>query len=246
MTLMLIAPLCCNALAGAIPPATFPMLDPAATRPVVVLANLSVAGGVKLPKLKDCLTPDQRFKASDTIARHPCTDAEPYAFRASAVKPVYGSALPATFYIATTGAQGLRNFNHGNVATAMLVLTDNKHAVMPRNARARVWSDSAGGQWIVVDGKRPPAFLPCSVASLMQDLPQDKIVANQYGELGQPFPESRGDPGEQVTVAGRLRPRFGIPVSRLQVHLATLKPGLADIWCEPAGVDAQAVTGSSR
>lgn len=51
---------------------------------------------------------------------------------------------------------------------------------------------------------------------------------------------------EQVTVGGRLRPRFGIPVASLQAHLAALKPGIADIWREPAGTQVHSVKDNSR
>ncbi len=209
-------------------PTTFPVLDKATTTASLIVADLSGVGALRLAKLSPCDGTGASIPLVESASRHPCTDAAPYAFQALAVNTVHGAEVKGTPLIATSAPQGLRNFNHGNKRHLLLVLSDGKHAVMPRHASARVWTDKAGQQFMVMDTKAPPAFLPCSVAGLVQELRHDTLAPPEHG-WGSPYPHTRADAGEQVTVAGRPLPKYGIPVAGLQSHLAGLKPGL-DQW----------------
>jgi hypothetical protein len=213
-------------------PTTFPVLDKATTTASLIVADLSGVGAMRLAKLSSCDSSGATIPLIDSAWRHPCTDAAPYAFQALAVTTIHGAEVQGTPLIATSAVQGLRNFNHGNKRHLLLMLSDGTHAVMPRHARSRVWTDKEGQQFMVMDTKAPPAFLPCSVASLVEQLRHDTLAPPEHG-WGSPYPDTRADAGEQVTVNGRLLPRFGIPVARLQAHLAGLKPGLDQWACAP-------------
>lgn len=213
-------------------PAAFPMLDKATMTVSLIVASVGIPGTVKLPRPQDCFNGDQKLSRVDAVRGQPCMDAPPYAFKASDTIAVYGASLPSALYISTTSAQGVRNFNLGNPVSLMLVFSDGQHAVMPRNARGRVWTDRAGEHFLVVDGKHAPAFLPCSVSTLMEELRHETIVPGQYGSMGTPFPEDWNAPGERVSYLGSLQPRYAIRMSRLKTHLAAIQPGPADMACE--------------
>jgi hypothetical protein len=213
-------------------PTVFPVLDKTATSLSLIVADVTISGGVKLPKIKGCYTSDTWTPLMETVSVHPCTDQQPYAFRVANVVPLHGAALPSSLYIATTGAQGLRNFNQGNRLNLLAVISDGRHAVMPRHAIGRLWTDKAGQQFLVIDGKRPPAFLPCSVATLMEEFRHDTIDTGPYGSWGLPYPEHRDDAVERVQFNGAWVPKYGISLARLKAHLAGLKPDIASIACE--------------
>lgn len=202
----------------AAPPAHYPEFSRESAAPMVVVAT--VKPGKELPQFDDCGKP--------TVV---CIDPPPFWFKASIQSVVYGKRLPRSLNVATTNHFGMAEYELFKSASfLLLVLSDGKEFVMPRYAMEGVFKDKRRHFHMPVYQPAPIFWLPCSVTSLRERISQDDF--DEDLAIPQDSYQVRNNPELfQITAKGAV-PLYGVSLARLAVHLDSLAPTAAQMWCE--------------
>ena len=198
--------------AGMRPPHVYPEWEPATSHDAVVVATTQL--GDYLPKLPAC-------ESKDVI----CMDPPPFWFRARVLDVVFGSIERTSIVASTTSHYGMGQFGRGSDPSLFRLAVGNGAIIMPRYARAALHADRSGELFVILNGRGPIGWLPCSIIEVAVDID----VAGFADDLLIPAESVAEDEViNEVFFArteGGFLPRKGLPVSRLAEHLRSRYAG---------------------
>ena len=203
----------CNACASL--PTTFPRFEDAQARPAVVVGTIE--NDRYLDEFKECERPDVI-----------CMDPPPLLLTVSISQTVYGSERNGRRYVATTSHYGRGTHLPGSGDVQLLPLkVHGDDLVLPRYAGAAVVRTSSGDLAVPDWGNLPVWWLPCSTMSLREPIEFTDGAARRLEQSD--IDELNG----LVSVSeGRALPLFGLRVSRIAEHLASISPDVSAMSCE--------------
>ncbi|MFD2368279.1 hypothetical protein [Pseudoduganella sp. GCM10020061] len=219
----------CQAAGAASPfarevPTTYAKFDEGAGRLTLVVAEL-----VATDYLKGYDCPKPQANAVDATQVVICLNPPPTWFKARVLQHVSGAEVGDEFYAVTGSHWGAMKVGGAEPAKLMLL---NSNGTALEMLRYRSWpvARSRDGQYHLVVQGRPIPWLPCWTASLMQEIDQSEfasdlsIAREDYNDLAGQYASFF-----RVT-ADSVRPRYAIPVTRLQQALKDV-PLAADSSC---------------
>lgn len=216
-------------LSFALPPAAFPTLDRATTRPALIVA--AVSGATYLPPVRECKT-GESVNPDGTTTVTICMDPPPFYFKADIKASVYGGIDPAPVFASTTSHYGTQGYQDRKGVDLVLLHTDGKALVMPRYAMRSLLTNKMGQHFLAMQHAIAAPFLPCSVNDLREELRHEDFAALPVLAADGLGLEAKKDPATWlVAVDGGYRPRYAISMERLQAHLAETKPGIDSMHC---------------
>jgi hypothetical protein len=207
-------------------PTNYPTFDKDAGSLTVVVAELVATDYLKG---RDC--PNSRTNVDGTTTVVVCLGAPPSWFKARVLQHVAGAEIGDEFYAVTGSHWGAMKVGAAEPAKLMLLNSNGTALEMMRYAYWPV-AKSRDGQYHLIVQRGPIHWLPCWAASLMQEI--------DYGEFAADLAITREEYNSRwaeeyaafyrVTADG-VRPRYAIPVARLQQRLKDLPMAAADFSC---------------
>lgn len=231
MRVLLAAGLWLLALEAATAPVPAPALDPARTRPVVVVAQFeSVAA--QYAENPECRDPNVW-----------CLDPPPFAMRLRVLEHVWGPRQPRHLEVIVTDHMGQMMYPQADPTRWLVfLLTDGKATWMRRYARTPVYDSTRDGH--VLAGATRVGWLPCEVRRPRPMNFRQRGVDVRV-DIRDFSPEDRAELVESMIFDGdvaRPRPGYwptvGQPVRALARALRRSAPTLDQMHCEePASSD---------
>jgi hypothetical protein len=194
--------------------------------------SLVVAEVVATDYLKgyDC-PPMTRTNPDGTTTVSVCLGAGPTWFKARVLRQVAGAKIGDEFYAVTGSHWGAMKVGADEPAKLMLL---NSNGTALEMLRYRSWpvTKSRDGQYHLVIQNGPIQWLPCWASSLMQEIDDSEFAADlaiTREEYDSRWVDEFAD-YYRVT-ADSVRPRYAIPVARLQQGFKDMSLAAADFSC---------------
>lgn len=228
-TLFLLA-VASTACATALPPASYPMLDPATKVAALVVAT--VGQPVYLPVPNPCPDKPEPVQPDGTQKVVICTFSPPFFFEAGVLEKVHGGPLPSPAYVVTSSHFGTHGYRDRKGVDLMLLYTDGKQVVLARNGMLPLLTDRSGRHFLPLRSKVAASFLPCAVSELREEINYANF------DTAAPIPAHAIGTREQEELSTYLSPvdggykaRYAIAVERLQAWMAQAQPELKATSC---------------
>jgi hypothetical protein len=209
-------------------PTTYGKFDKDAGSLTLVVAELVATDYLKG---YDCSPMTPRTNPDGTTTVSVCMSPGPFWFKARVLQHVAGPDIGDEFYAVTGSHWGAMKVGPSQPAKLMLL---NSNGTALEMMRYRVWpvTQSRDGQYHLVIQSGPIQLLPCWVSSLMQEIDDRAFGADltmTREEYGSRWAEDYAD-YYRVT-ADSVRPRYAIPVARLQQGFKDVPLAAADFSC---------------
>jgi hypothetical protein len=195
--------------------------------------SLVVAEVVATDYLKgyDCPPMTPRANPDGTTTVSVCLGAGPTWFKARVLRHVAGANIGDEFYAVTGSHWGAMKVGAAEPAKLMLL---NSNGTALEMLRYRSWpvTKSRDGQYHLVIQNGPIQWLPCWASSLMQEIDDGEFAADlaiTREEYDSRWVDEFAD-YYRVTVDS-VRPRYAIPVARLQQGFKDMSLAAADFSC---------------
>jgi hypothetical protein len=177
----------------------------------------------------DC--PPSRTNADGGTTVSVCLNPPPSWFKARVLQHVAGADIGDAFYAVTASHWGAMKVGAAEPAKLMLLHSNGRALEM---VRYRSWpvAKSRDGQYHLVVQRGPIPWLPCWTAGMMQEIDDGEFAADLA--ITREEYDSRWAEHHAVfyrTDAQSVRPRYAIPVARLQRGLADVPLVAADFSC---------------
>jgi len=208
-------------------PATYARFEEGAGSLTLVVAELSATDYLKG---YDC--PKTTTNPDGTTTVSMCLSPPPSWFKARVLQHVAGAEIGDEFYAVTGSHWGAMKVGPAEPAKLMLLRSNGTALEM---MRYRYWPvvKSKDGQYHLVIQAGPIHWLPCWAGSLMQEIDYGEFVTDM--SITRKEYDSRRDEEYddfyRIT-ADSVRPRYAIPVARLQQNLKGLPLAAADFSCQ--------------
>ena len=193
--------------------------------------TLVVAEVVATDYLAGYECPPSRTNADGSTTVSVCLNPPPSWFKARVLQHVAGADIGDEFYAVTGSHWGAMKVGAAEPAKLMLLRSNGTALEM---VRYKSWpvAKSRDGQYHLVLQSGPIHWLPCWTANLMQEIDDGEFAA----DLGITREEYDSRWAEQHAAyyrvsAESVRPRYAIPLARLQQGLADLPLVSADFSC---------------
>jgi hypothetical protein len=207
-------------------PTTYATFDKNAGSLTLVVAEL-----VATDYLKGYDCPKSRTNADGTTTVFLCLNPAPSWFKARVLQHVAGAEIGDEFYAVTGSHWGAMKVGDAEPAKLMLL---NSNGTALEMVRYKSWpvAKSRDGQYHLVVQGGPIHWLPCWTASLMQEI--------DYGEFAADLAITREEYNSRWAeeyaafyrvTADSVRPRYEIPVARLQQRLKDVPLVATDFSC---------------
>ncbi len=207
-------------------PTTYPRFDEGAGSLSLVVAEPSATAYLKG---YDCPTSQTNADGSTTVIV--CLDPPPTWFKARVLQHVAGAEIGDAFYAVTGSHYGAMKVGPTEPAKLMLLRSNGTALEM---LRYRSWpvAKDRDGQYHLVIRSGPIHWLPCWAASLMQEIDDGEFAA----DLAVPREEYDSQWAQRHAAyyrvsADGVRPRYAIPVARLQQGLKDSPLLASDFSC---------------
>ncbi|MBR7799837.1 hypothetical protein [Undibacterium fentianense] len=201
-----------------------PTLDEQLVRPLLVVADL-VPGTYFARPAKSATCSQPSVVCIDF-------DPPPFSLTATVNLTVYGGEVPQKLEVITSDHFGMRGYEKGLNSVLVMLKTDGQIFTMPRYAKSKLIRSKKNDLYMLVFGSDPTLWLPCSVSDLKGEISSDdfetsiEIPEDQFGAYRvEKFPEYF-----HRTATGAI-PRYAIAISKLNVHLNSLKPVNEQMSC---------------
>ena len=208
-------------------PTTYAKFEKGAGSLTVVVAEL-----VSTDYLKGYDCPKPKTNADGSVTEVVlCLNPPPFWFKARVLQHVAGAEIGDEFYAVTGSHWGAMKVGAAEPAKLMLLNSNGTALEMVRYAYWPV-AKSRDGQYYLVVENGPLPWLPCWTASLMQEIDDREFAADlaiTREEYDSRWAEESAD-YYRVT-ADSVRPRYAIPVARLQQGLKDVPLAAADFSC---------------
>lgn len=197
------------------------------------ILTLVVAEVVATDYLKgyDCSPSTPRVNPDGTTTVSVCMGPGPTWFKARVLQHVGGADIGDEFYAVTGSHWGAMKVGAAEPAKLMLL---NSNGTALEMLRYRVWpvTKSRDGQYYLVVQNGAISWLPCWVASLMQDI-DDREFATDLAITREEYDSRWVDEFADYyrVTADSVRPRYAIPVARLQQGFKDGALAAADFSC---------------
>ena len=207
-------------------PTTYPKFEKGAGSLTLVVAEV-----VATDYLAGYDCPKSRTNADGTTRVSFCLNPPPTWFKARVLQHVAGAEIGDEFYAVTGSHWGAMKVSAAESAKLMLLSSNGTALEM---VRYKSWpvAKSRDGEYYLVVQSGPIHWLPCWTANMMQEI--------DYGEFAADLAITREEYNSRwaeqhaafyrVTAKG-VRPRYVIPVARLQQGLKDLPLVSADFSC---------------
>ena len=213
MTLCLVLVTACTSVPA---PATYPA-DQSIANAIPLVAVMHLRRGGDLPEFEEC-------KAPDVICLH-----APFWLRGEVIAPLYGTPRTRHMAVTSAGHYGTSWYENQHDPWLVVLLDNGKDVVMPTYASERLVRRDDGTLFMIVEHEGQPAFLPCPIAGLREEIDQAhfprrlRVPADDYSVKQSP---------QLYNVAnGTAFPRYGIAVSRIGDALVSLHPSANEMRC---------------
>jgi hypothetical protein len=196
-------------------PTAFPRFEDAQAQPALVVGTID----------RDrYLDPFQECESPDAI----CMDPPPLLLTVTISRTVYGPELKGRRHVATTSHYGRGTHAPGSGDLSLLpVKVHGQDLVLPRYAGASLERTSTGDLAVPDWGTFPIWWLPCSAMELREPIEFTSSAARLVDDL------DVSKIGSLVRNAGKKAlPLFGLRLTRIAEHLATLNPNVSEMKCE--------------
>ncbi len=207
-------------------PTTYPRFDERAGSLSLVVAEPSATAYLKG---YDCPTAQPNADGSTKVIV--CLNPPPTWFKARVLQHVAGGEIGDQFYAVTGSHYGAMKVGADEPAKLMLLRSNGTALEM---LRYRSWpvAKDRDGQYHLVIRSGPIHWLPCWTASLMQEIDDGEFAV----DLAIPREEYDSQWAERHAAYYRIsadgvRPRYAIPVARLQQGLKELPLSASDFSC---------------
>ena len=208
-------------------PSTYAKFDEGAGSLTVVVAELVAT---EYLKGYDCPKPKTNPDGSVTGVRI-CLNPPPFWFKARVLQHVAGAEIGDEFYAVAGSHWGAMKVGAAEPAKLMLLHSNGTALEMVRYAFWPVVK-SKDGQYHLIIERGPIHWLPCWTASLMQEI-DDGAFATDLAITREEY-DSRWAQDYAAfyrVTADSVRPRYAIPVARLQQRLKDMPLAAADFSC---------------
>lgn len=181
----------------------------------------------------DCPPVTTRTNPDGTTTLSLCLGPGPTWFKSRVLQHVAGPDIGEEFYAVTGSHWGAMKVGPAEPATLMLL---NSNGTALEMLRYRVWpvTKSRDGQYHLVVQGGPIQWLPCWTASLMQEIDDGEFAADlaiTREEYNSRWAEDHA--AFYRVTADSVRPRYAIPVARLQQGFKDVPLAAADFSCRP-------------
>ena len=215
-------------------PTTYAKFDPIAGSLTLVVAELVSTASLKRD---DC--PASRVDADGTSHLVICMNPPPSWFKAKVVQHIAGADIGDAFYAVTGSHYGPMKIGAAEPARLMLLNSNGTALEMMRYKSYPVNRRRDGQLYLVLQGG-PVFWLPCRTASLKEEIDDrdfDDSLTITREEYDSRWAQHYAD-YYRVT-ADSARPRYAIPVDRLQQALKDVPLAAADFSCPPPRLNQQ-------
>jgi len=208
-------------------PTTYARFEKGAGSLTVVVAEL-----VSTDYLKGYDCPKPKTNADGSVTEVVlCLNPPPFWFKARVLQHVAGAEIGDEFYAVTGSHWGAMKVGAAEPAKLMLL---NSNGTALEMLRYRSWpvTKSRDGQYHLVIQNGPIQWLPCWASSLMQEIDDGEFAADlaiTREEYDSRWVDEFAD-YYRVTVDS-VRPRYAIPVARLQQGFKDMSLAAADFSC---------------
>jgi hypothetical protein len=179
----------------------------------------------------DCPPMTPRTNPDGTTMVSVCLGPGPTWFKARVLQRVAGPDIGEEFYAVTGSHWGAMKIGPSQPAALMLL---NSNGTALEMLRYRVWpvTKSRDGQYHLVVQNGPISWLPCWAASLMQEI-DDREFATDLAITRAEYDSRWADEFADYyrVTADSVRPRYAIPVARLQQGFRDVPLAAADFSC---------------
>jgi len=209
-------------------PTTYAKFDKDAGAVSLVVAELVATSNLEG---YDCPKMEPKVNANGSTSFVVCLNPPPFWFKARVLQQVGGADIGDEFYAVTGSHYGPMKVGPTEPARLMLLRSNGKALEMLRYAAWPV-ARAADGQYHIVVEYTPVPRLPCWTAGLMQEIADGEfttapaITREQYDSR---FAEKFAT--LYHVTAEEARPRYTIPVARLEQALKGVPLAAADFSC---------------
>ncbi|MBW8897931.1 MAG: hypothetical protein JF619_07420 [Massilia sp.] len=211
-------------------PATYGKFDAGSGSLTLVVAEVVATDYLKG---YDCPPTTERANPDGTTTVTFCMGPGPTWFKARILQHVAGADIGDEFYAVTGSHWGAMKVGPAEPAKLMLL---NSNGTALEMLRYRSWpvTRSRDGQYHLVIQSGPIQWLPCWASSLMQEIDDGEFAADlaiTREEYNSRWAED--DAAYYRVTADSARPRYAIPVARLQQGFKDVPLVAADFSCSP-------------
>lgn len=215
-------------------PTTYAKFDPVAGSLTLVVAEL-----VSTAYLKGFDCPASQVSADGTSHLVICMNPPPSWFKAKVLQHVAGADIGDAFYAVTGSHYGAMKIGDAEPARLMLLNSNGTALEMMRYKSYPVNRRRDGQLYLVLQGG-PIFWLPCRTASLMEEIDDsdfDASLAITREEYDSRWAQHYAHYYRVTTDSAR--PRYAIPIVRLQQAFRDVPLAAADFSCPPPRLSVQ-------